>query len=295
MGSVSHPDADIYPEATGAAAKIVAAHQKDEPITLYSGWFCPFVQRAWITLEEKQIPYKYVEINPYRKEPRCVSHHCMSLERVVPIEDSFLKLNPRGLVPTLGCPQEDGSTKPLIESNIICEYLEDMYPNQTPLWPRDPYKKAVMKVWVDHITTRILPAYHRVLQHTEKSPYPLEKARTELLNALKTWISNADPEGPYFMGKDFTFGDVALAPWAVRMWVLDHFKGGVGIPPPGQGGEDEQLWNRWRKWFDVVSSRKSVTETMSDKEHYLPIYQRYAEDRAMSEMAKAIREGRGVP
>jgi hypothetical protein len=69
MGS-AHPDADIYPEATGPAAKIVAAHQKDEPITLYSGWFCPFVQRAWITLEEKKIPYKYVEINPYNKEPR---------------------------------------------------------------------------------------------------------------------------------------------------------------------------------------------------------------------------------
>ncbi|OCT45573.1 hypothetical protein CLCR_01761 [Cladophialophora carrionii] len=68
MGS-AHPDADIYPEATGPAAKIVAAHQKDEPITLYSGWFCPFVQRAWITLEEKNIPYKYVEINPYNKEP----------------------------------------------------------------------------------------------------------------------------------------------------------------------------------------------------------------------------------
>ncbi|KIX99266.1 uncharacterized protein Z520_04842 [Fonsecaea multimorphosa CBS 102226] len=277
MGSASHPDADIHPEATGPAAKIVAAHQKDEPITLYSGWFCPFVQRAWITLEEKKIPYKYVEINPYNKEP------------------SFLKLNPRGLVPTLGCPQEDGSTKPLIESNIICEYLDEMYPDQIPLWPREPYKKAVMKVWVDHITTRILPAYHRFLQHTEKSPYTLEKARAELLNALKTWISNADPEGPYFMGKDLTFGDVALAPWALRMWVFDHFKGGLGIPPPGQGGEDEQLWNRWRKWVDAVTSRKSVTETMSDKEHYMPIYQRYAEDRAMSEMAKATREGRGVP
>jgi glutathione S-transferase len=71
MGS-AHPDADIYPDATGPAAKIVAAHQKDEPITLYSGWFCPFVQRSWITLEEKKIPYKYVEINPYKKEPKSV-------------------------------------------------------------------------------------------------------------------------------------------------------------------------------------------------------------------------------
>ena len=137
----SHPDADIHPVATGLAARIVSEHQKDEPITLYSGWFCPFVQRAWITLEEKQIPYKYVEINPYRKEPRYVGRWEIWKGSSVD-KFSFLKLNPRGLVPTLGCPQEDGTTKPLIESNVICEYLEDMYPTQTPLFPKDPYKKA---------------------------------------------------------------------------------------------------------------------------------------------------------
>lgn len=68
------PDADIYPSATGKAADIVAQHQKKEPITLYSGWFCPFVQRSWITLEEKKIPYKYVEINPYLKEERYLTY-----------------------------------------------------------------------------------------------------------------------------------------------------------------------------------------------------------------------------
>ena len=30
--------------------------------------FCPFVQRTWITLEEKGIPYQYNEVNPYKKE-----------------------------------------------------------------------------------------------------------------------------------------------------------------------------------------------------------------------------------
>ncbi len=30
--------------------------------------FCPFVQRTWICLEEKGLPYQYKEVNPYKKE-----------------------------------------------------------------------------------------------------------------------------------------------------------------------------------------------------------------------------------
>jgi glutathione S-transferase len=41
--------------------------------------------------------------------------------------------------------------------------------------------------------------------------------------------------------------------------------------------------------------RPSIRDTVSEREHYLPIYKRYADDTAMSELAKASRAGRGVP
>jgi len=31
--------------------------------------FCPFTQKCWIALEERGIPYKYVETNPFNKDP----------------------------------------------------------------------------------------------------------------------------------------------------------------------------------------------------------------------------------
>jgi glutathione S-transferase len=34
---------------------------------------------------------------------------------------------------------------------------------------------------------------------------------------------------------------------------------------------------------------------MSEREHYLPIYERYHQNTAQSELAKATRKGRGVP
>ncbi len=79
----------IYPVATGAAAKVVEQHQEPQDLVFHSGWvrllsvasmrlrklrrgtivqFCPYVQRTWISLEEKSIPYKYNEVNPYNKE-----------------------------------------------------------------------------------------------------------------------------------------------------------------------------------------------------------------------------------
>ncbi len=56
-------------------------------------------------------------------------------------------------MPTLGAPAKDGSTKPLIESNIISEYLDWAYPKSGPkLFPEDPFENAHMKIWVDHVT-----------------------------------------------------------------------------------------------------------------------------------------------
>lgn len=43
---------------TGEALQTVQRHTADEDIVLFAGCFCPFVQRAWVTLEYLGIPYK---------------------------------------------------------------------------------------------------------------------------------------------------------------------------------------------------------------------------------------------
>lgn len=79
-----HPDADLYPEATGLAKTLVDKHRESQPLKLYAGWFCPFglaiinqikvpqhrfciVQRVWAVLEEKEIPYQYISLYVDRK------------------------------------------------------------------------------------------------------------------------------------------------------------------------------------------------------------------------------------
>ncbi|OJD35988.1 glutathione transferase omega-1 [Diplodia corticola] len=273
---MSPPDAHIYPEATGLAINTVKAHQAPAPLKLYAGWFCPFVQRVWLVLEEKQIPYTYIEVNPYHKPA------------------SLLSLNPRGLVPTL---EHDG--KPLYESTVVVDFLNEAYPaapgaGTAPLYPPDPYDKARQRIWMDFVTSRIIPAYHRFLQYDgPEGEEGLAKVRAEYLGYLREWIGEADAEGPWWGGKEPGAVDWNIAPWVIRNWVFDEFKGGSGIPKEGEKGDDA-VWKRWRKFAEAVADRRSVRETTSDAEHYRPLYKRYADNTAQSELAKSIRAGRGV-
>ncbi|MCY4427919.1 MAG: glutathione S-transferase family protein [Halieaceae bacterium] len=69
-----------------------------------------------------------------------VEHHMMLRNGDVH-EPDYLKLNPKGVVPTLIV---DG--QPIIESTIICEYLEDAYP-EPPLLPDDPIGRSQVRQW----------------------------------------------------------------------------------------------------------------------------------------------------
>lgn len=311
-------DRTIYAHATGTALDTAKQREAEKGTKLYAGWFCPFVQRTWITLEEKKIDYQYIEINPYHKDPE------------------FLKLNPRGLVPTLGVsvPQApDTSThangngsekkqrtiKPLYESIVIAEYLDEHFSDEsrygTRLLPSgddalSAYERARCRLWIDHISSRIVPAFYRFLQHTpeKNDSYTIEDARAELLNQMKTFFRQviemdqergelSEGKGPWFLGSRFSLVDITLIPWAFRLFLIDHYKkpDGVGIPEKGKGGEDEEAWERWRAWESAMKQHDSVTRTLSDKEKYIDVYKRYAEDETGSQVGHATRSGRGLP
>lgn len=116
--------------------------------------------------------------------------------------------------------------------------------------------------------------------------------RNEFKDNLKQFTQAMDKGGPWFLGDELSMIDLIMAPWAVRLWVFEKWKGGLQISEDDE--VDEGVWKRWRKWLAAVEDRQSVKETTSDEEHYLPLYERYARDEAQSEMAKSIRAGRGV-
>src|SRR5690606_6313794 len=97
-------------------------------LTLYS--FGPGANslKPMATLYEKGLEFK-----PHFIDPAKFEQH----------SDWFKKINPRGQVPAL---EHDGRV--ITESTVICEYLEDVFPDAgTSLRPADPYWRAQMRVW----------------------------------------------------------------------------------------------------------------------------------------------------
>ena len=63
------------------------------------------------------------------------------------LKPAYLALNPNGVVPTL---VHDG--RPVIDSSVICEYLEEIAPDAgTALMPRDAYRRARVRAWLRYI------------------------------------------------------------------------------------------------------------------------------------------------
>lgn len=105
------------------------------------------------------------------------------------------------------------------------------------------------------------------------------------------------------MGDEFGLVDVAVAPWALRDYVIrDH-----------RGYKREEVGDGWKEYAERLESRDSVVKTSSvsysehdrclpltimifqEKEYYTEIYGRYLRDEAQSEAAKATRSGKIIP
>ncbi|WVQ61891.1 uncharacterized protein L199_000024 [Kwoniella botswanensis] len=260
------PDESVHPTATGLAKETVDRHQKDEDLVLWSGWFCPFNQRIWMALEERKIAYQYHEVNPYKKEKH------------------FLNLNPLGLVPTLEIKSTDGQSKALYESDVLVEYLEDLYPesNEHPsIFPKDTYEKSWVRLNVQHITKKIIPAYFKLQQFQDPSDQDL--AREELYKGLQTLTERV--KGPYFAGEQFTAVDLSIAPFVRRFYNLVEFR----------GLDESNVGDKWLSYREKLMNRDSLKNTSSEDKYYTEILERYLKNEAQSEVAKATRGGQSLP
>lgn len=135
-------------------------------IELYTHPMSPCSQKVRIVMAEKGLEW---------------SKHYVDLPNKENLSPEYLKLNPLGVVPTLV-----HGGQPVIESSIICEYLDDSFPEIT-LKPANNHARAKMRFWMKHVDNKLHPACGTLQWPLAMRPKIMEKSKEDrdaLLNQI---------------------------------------------------------------------------------------------------------------
>jgi len=123
-------------------------------------------------------------------------------------KEDWLARSPLGKVPIL---ELDGGRR-IAESEVICEYLEEAYP-QKPLLPKDPYERAKVRELVtfvelhlELVARRLYPSlFFGAAPASEDTKKSVEKGLVKGVRGLKA----LGRFSPYLAGSELTLADCA--------------------------------------------------------------------------------------
>ena len=154
-----------------------------EKLKLVTSKFSPYGHRVEMALLEKNIPYEKEEIVLAQRP------------------DWFVKDAPLGKVPLLYVGE-----KVLFESIVICEFLEENFP-ENPLHPKDLKDKAWHRGWME-FSSGILAGTFGMINSQNQEEFDLRKAETvQKISLLDKHLKFS----PYFDGEKFCLVDVCMA------------------------------------------------------------------------------------
>ncbi|KAF3681694.1 putative glutathione S-transferase [Capsicum annuum] len=143
--------------------------------------------RVRITLAEKGIQYEYKEQDLLNKSTL------------------LLQMNPiHKKIPVL-----IHNGKPICESHIIVEYIDEVWKDKLPLLPSDPYERAHARFWTDYIGKKV---YDGGMKIWSSKVEVHETANKEFIECLKV-LEGELGDKPYFNGENFGLVDMAFIPY----------------------------------------------------------------------------------
>jgi glutathione S-transferase len=232
-------------------------------IVLYNAAHSTCSQKVRICLAEKELPFEDIKLDLGKAKEH--------------LRPEYLKLNPNGVVPTL---VDDGQV--VTDSSVICEYLEERYP-EVALSPRDLVQRAAMRAWmrfleevptaavrVPSFNMGFLPRYEGMDRTTfegaESDVRPIRKqfyrrmgpsgfkkedvqASLEQMGNTCARMNAALEHGPWLLGEQYTLADIIVVPLIDRMNDL------------GMSEIWEKKYPRVTDWYARMQARPAFRKT----------------------------------
>lgn len=170
-----------------------------EDLKLYGVWYSPFVCRVKCALQLKGLNHEYIEEDLSNKS------------------DLLLKYNPvHKKIPILV-----HAGKPIVESLIILEYIDETWPDKYQLLPKDPYERSNARFWAKFLQDKESTFWNLVLVTEETK----EKTVNEVIEVLRTLEEHGLGDKKFFGGDDIGFTDLAIGIGIHWMKVIEELKG----------------------------------------------------------------------
>jgi glutathione S-transferase len=234
-----------------------------EALILYNAPQSTCSQRVRFTLHEKGLAFSEIKLDLFSGDQ---------------LRPEYLTINPNGVVPSL---LHNG--RAIIDSAVIIEYLDEVFPGPAPLVPQDAVERAAMRSlirYIDEVPTpavrvpsyniAFLPHYRDLpeadfvalaeskplrkefLLSMGRSGFPkeemnkaLERLRRSITRMSETLRAGG---GPWLMGPSLTLADIAIMPVLVRMADLGLGTFWEGLPEV-------------RRWLAALRARPAFAKT----------------------------------
>ncbi|CAK7332787.1 unnamed protein product [Dovyalis caffra] len=149
-------------------------------VKLIGAWPSPFVMRPRIALNIKSVEYEFLE------------------EKLGSKSQLLLESNPvHKKIPVL---IHDG--KPICESLVIVEYIDEVWSSGPSILPSDPYDRAIARFWAAYIDEKWFPAMRNITAAKEG-----ESRKALIEQAGEGMVLLEDAFGKCSKGKGFFGGD----------------------------------------------------------------------------------------
>jgi glutathione S-transferase len=200
-------------------------------LKLYNAAHSTCSQKVRICLHEKNLPFEDIKLDLGKAKDQ--------------LKPEYLALNPNGVVPTL---VDDEAV--IVDSSVICEYLDEKYP-ELKLSPNDIVQRAKMRAWMRYLeevptaAVRVpsfnmgfLPRFSGLddegFRKEQSDVRPIRKhfyrrmtqsgfkradveAALEQIDATCARMEKALADGPWLLGEQYTIADIVVTPSIDRM------------------------------------------------------------------------------
>ncbi len=166
-------------------------------MTVYGAPLSPFVRKVRLLLAEKGLDYQLEVVAPFNQP------------------DWFFEISPLGRIPAF----RDGDLA-LADSSVICQYIEEQYPQAPALYGSTPAEKARIR-WLEKYAdyelaplTTFAVFVNRALNPTLGKPCNEEAVQKALVEQLPRHFDYLEQQlggADYFVGNRLSVADLAFA------------------------------------------------------------------------------------